>query len=91
MVGNVVDLGLVAYPSKDARLEIVSLHKDPPVVICHPQHPFAKQKTIKLKTLTGQKFVCFEPDIPTRKAIDKIFREYGVSVNTSWNLTTSKR
>jgi DNA-binding transcriptional LysR family regulator len=94
VLGNVVDLGLVAYPSKDARLEIVSLHKDPLVVICHPQHPFAKQKTAKLKTLTGQKFVCFEPDIPTRKAIDKIFREYGVRVNNVMefdNIETLKR
>ena len=94
MLGNVVDLGLVAYPSKDARLEIVPLHKDPLVVICHPQHPFAKQKTVKLKTLNGQKFVCFEPDLPTRKAVNKIFREYGVSVNNVMefdNIETLKR
>jgi DNA-binding transcriptional LysR family regulator len=94
VLGNVVDLGLVAYPSKDARLEVVSLHKDPLVIICHPQHPFAKQKTAKLKTLTGQKFVCFEPDILTHKAINKIFREYGVSVNNVMefdNIETVKR
>ena len=94
VLGNVVDLGLVAYPSKDARLEIVSLHKDPLVVICHPQHPFARQKTARLKTLTGQKFVCFEPDTPTRKAINKIFREYGVSVSNVMefdNIETLKR
>lgn len=94
VLSNVVDLGLVAYPSKDARLEIVLLHKDPLVVICHPQHPFAKQKTAKLKMLTGQKFVCFESDIPTRKAIDKVFREYGVSVKNVMefdNIETLKR
>jgi DNA-binding transcriptional LysR family regulator len=94
VLGNVVDLGLVAYPAKDGRLETVSLHKDPLAVICHPRHPFAKQKTVKLKMLTGQKFVGFEPDIPTRKAIDKIFREYGVSVNNVMefdNIETVKR
>jgi DNA-binding transcriptional LysR family regulator len=48
------------------------------VLICHPQHPFAKQKTIRLKALTGQKIIGFEPDLPTRKAIDKILREYDV-------------
>ncbi len=49
MLSNVVDLGLVAYPIKDPKLEIVGFRKDPLVLICHPQHPFAKLKSIKLK------------------------------------------
>ncbi len=77
---NVVDLGLIAYPIKDSKLEIIPLRKEPLVLICHPQHPFTKQKTIKLKALSGQKIIGFEPDIPTRKALDKILREHGVEV-----------
>ena len=77
---NVVDLGLVAYPQKDTKLEIVPLRKEPLVLICHPQHPFARQKTVKLKNMVGQKVIGFEPDIPTRKALDKILREHGVDV-----------
>lgn len=94
VLGNVVDLGLVAYPQKDAKLEIVPLRKDPLVLICHPHHPFAKQKTIRLKSIAGQKFVGFEPDIPTRKALDKILREHSVEVNTVMefdNIETVKR
>ena len=44
--------------------------------------------------LAGQKFVGFEPDIPTRKALDKILREHGVSVNNVMefdNIETVKR
>ena len=77
---NVVDMGLVAYPVKDSKLEIIPLSKEPLVLICHPSHPFAKQKSIKLKSLVGQKVIGFEPDIPTRKALDKILREYNVEV-----------
>jgi len=89
-----VDLGLVAYPTKDPKLEIIALRKDSLVLICHPQHPFAKQKTVKLKSLVGQKFVGFEPDIPTRKALDKILREYGITVTNVMefdNIETVKR
>src|SRR5882724_8800854 len=75
VLSNVVDLGLVAYPIREGKLETVALRKDPLVVICHPQHPFAKTKSVKLKALAGQKFISFEPDIPTRKAIDKILKE----------------
>ena len=78
VLSNVVDLGLVAYPTKDAKLEIIPLRKEPLVLVCHPQHPFAKQKAVKLKALAGQKIIGFEPDIPTRKALDKILKEYGV-------------
>ncbi|HLP76450.1 MAG TPA: LysR family transcriptional regulator [Candidatus Paceibacterota bacterium] len=94
VLGNVVDLGLVAYPSRDPKVEIIPLHKDPLVLICHPQHPFAKLKSTKLKTISGQKFIGFEPDIPTRKALDKILKENSVEVNTVMefdNIETVKR
>jgi len=94
VLGNVVDLGLVAYPVKDAKLEITPLRKEPLVLICHPQHAFAKLKNIKLKTLAGQKFIGFEPDIPTRKALDKILKEHDVTVNNVMefdNIETVKR
>jgi LysR family transcriptional regulator, transcriptional activator of the cysJI operon len=81
VLSNVVDLGLVAYPVRDSKLEIVPLRKEPLVLIAHPQHPFAKQKSIKLKSLSGQKVISFEPDIPTRKALDKILKEHDVEVN----------
>ena len=94
VLSNIVDLGLVAYPVKDAKLEIVPLHKDPLVLICHPQHPFAKQKTIKLKHLGDQKMVGFAPNIPTRKALDKILRDADVEVKYAMefdNVETVKR
>src|SRR3989440_1847830 len=80
VVGNVVDLGLVAYPVRDPKLEIYPLRKDALVLICHPQHPLAKNKSIRLKTLAGAKFIGFEPDIPTRKALDKVLKENSVEV-----------
>ena len=94
VLSNVVDLGLVAYPTKDSKVETVQLRKDPLVLICHPTHPFAKNKSIKLKTIAGQKFIAFEPDIPTRKALDKILKDYSVEVQTVMefdNVETVKR
>jgi DNA-binding transcriptional LysR family regulator len=94
VLGNVVDLGLVAYPTKDPKLEIVPLRKDTLVLICHPHHPLAKAKSVKLSQLAGEKFISFEPDIPTRKAIDKILREHSVKVETVMefdNIETVKR
>jgi DNA-binding transcriptional LysR family regulator len=94
VLGNVVDMGLVAYPVRDSKLEIVPLRKDRMVLICNPQHPFAKQKNVKLTSLSGQKFIGFEPDIPTRKAIDKILKDHSVQVQNVMefdNIETVKR
>ena len=94
VLGNVVDLGLVAFPSKDSKLEIVPLRRDNMVLICHPQHPLAQCKTTKLTAISGQKFIAFEPDIPTRKALDKILKDHNVEVQTAMefdNIETVKR
>jgi LysR family transcriptional regulator, transcriptional activator of the cysJI operon len=94
VLGNVVDLGLVAYPTRDSKLEICPLRKEPLVLICHPQHPLAKNKGIRLKAISGQKFISFEPDIPTRKALDRILKEHSVQVQHVMefdNIETVKR
>ena len=94
VIGNVVDLGLVAYPVRNRKLEICSLRRDPLVLICHPQHPLAAQKKIRLKALSGEKFIGFEPDIPTRKALDRILKLHAVHVQHVMefdNIETVKR
>ncbi len=94
VLGNITDIGLVAYPVKDHRLEVMPLRKDLLVLICHPSHPLAKHKVVKLAELQNQKFIGFEPDIPTRKAIDKILKDRDVNVNHVMefdNIETVKR
>jgi DNA-binding transcriptional LysR family regulator len=94
VLGNVVDLGLVAYPNRDPRLELVPLRNETLSVICHPSHPLARLKSLTLAELQDQRFIAFEPDIPTRKAIDKFLRDHDVTVRTVMefdNIETVKR
>ena len=94
VASNVADLGMVAYPMRDPKLEIIPLRKDPLVLICHPQQPLARSKNIKLKELEGQRFVSFDPDIPTRKATDRVLREHHIHVQHAMefdNIETVKR
>jgi hypothetical protein len=94
VLSNVADLGLVAYPVPDPKLEIVQMRKDPLVLICHPQHQFAREKSIKVEALNAQKCVSFEEDSPTRRALDEVFEAHGVSVERVMefdNIETVKR
>lgn len=94
VLSNIVDLGLVAYPVNDPKLEIIPIHNDRLVLICHPDHMLAKQDRVDLSKLQGERFIGFEPDIPTRLGIDKIFRDSGVQVTFAMefdNIETVKR
>lgn len=94
VLGNVVDLGLVAYPQKDPRLEVVNLKNDKLVLICHPDHPLTKKKLAQLSDVSGHKFIGFESDIPTRRAIDKKLKDEKVEVKHVMefdNIETVKR
>ena len=94
VLGNTVDLGLVAYPVRDSKIEVVPLRKELMVLACHPTHPLAKSPTVKLAQLRGQKFISFDADIPTRKAIDRILKEADIEVQHVMefdNIETVKR
>jgi DNA-binding transcriptional LysR family regulator len=54
VLNGTADLGLVARPLKNKRIQIIPLHKEPLVLICHPQDRFAKQKKIKLRAFRGE-------------------------------------
>ena len=77
---NLADLGLVAYPQERKGVEIEPAWKDKLVVICPPNHPLAKRQSLDLKAIDGQRFISFEPYLPTRKAIDGMFTQAGISV-----------
>ena len=94
VLGNVEDLGLVAYPVRHAELETIPLGTEQMSVICHPSHTFAGRKSLKIAALQGQNFIAFEKDIPTRKAVDKVLREHRIAVTTVMefdNIETVKR
>ena len=78
ILSNSIDLGLVAYPQKHKQLEILPFHDDVLVLVVSPNHPLAKCEHTNLEALSHEKFIGFEPDIPTRKATDRIFREANI-------------
>jgi len=88
------DIGIVAYPAKRKGIAVEEFATDRLVCICPPEHRFADRKTLKLSDLDGERFISFEPDLPTRKALDKEMKEAGVRVKREMefdNIETVKR
>ncbi|HEY4301686.1 MAG TPA: LysR substrate-binding domain-containing protein [Candidatus Didemnitutus sp.] len=91
---NSVDFGLVAFPQKLRQIETLPFRNDRLVLITHPSHPLAKSTEVDLKSLAGHKFIGFDPDIPTRKAVDQIFRDNKLEITPVMefdNIETVKR
>lgn len=76
------DVGLVAYPTLRRGLTSVTFWKDRLKLICCPGHPLASRKKVVLADLAGGKFIAFEPDLPTRREVDRALRKAGVRVRT---------
>ena len=80
IIGNTIDIGIVAFPVRDHRIEIVNLGKDQMVLITNPAHQFGRLQKIRAQLIRGQKFIGFEPDVPSRRAIDKVLKDKDVDV-----------
>ena len=94
ILANSIDLGLIAYPQKHKQLEILPFHDDELILACNPEHPFALSEEVDIQELNKQKIIGFEPDIPTRKATDKIFKDSDIDVDLVMefdNVETVKR
>jgi LysR family transcriptional regulator, transcriptional activator of the cysJI operon len=91
--GN-VDIGLVAVPKRDKRLEVYDFEDEPLVLACSPKHPFSHEQQVDIHRLQFEKFIAFEKNVPTRAWIDSILERYNVAVRQVMefdNIETIKR
>lgn len=82
------DLGLVSFPIRGRGIIADVFDEDEMVIICHPTHKLAKKKKTKLKELQDERFVAFEPDTPTRKAIDRALKTHDISFSQQHEFDT---
>jgi DNA-binding transcriptional LysR family regulator len=94
VVGNAVDIGIVAYPARRSGVDILPFRSDELVLVCPPTHALAGFKKVELRKLTGLPFIAFDRDVPTRRAIDRILRDNDVKAKIVMefdNIETIKR
>jgi len=91
VLGNVVDLGLVAYPMRDAKLELVPLRKEPMVLICHPQNRSRSPRLSNSARSTACASSASNMTSPLARRPTRSSRNTISRSNTPWNSTTSRR
>jgi LysR family transcriptional regulator, transcriptional activator of the cysJI operon len=75
-----LDIGLVAVPRRDKRLEVYDFEDEPLVLACSPKHPLAAHSHIDIHKLQFERFISFEEGVPTRIWIDGIFQRYNIVI-----------
>jgi DNA-binding transcriptional LysR family regulator len=88
------DLGLAAYPQSRAGVDVIPFREDKLAVVLPPGHPLASKQKLPMAALAGLPFIAFDREAPTRKAIDKLFRDKGIELNPTMemdNVETIKR
>lgn len=88
------EIGIVAYPQPRAGVDIHPFRDDKLVVVCAPSHPLATKSKVSLTALSGVPFIAFDREAPTRKALDRLFREKNLDVEPVMeidNIETIKR
>jgi DNA-binding transcriptional LysR family regulator len=89
-----IDIGLVAVPKRDKRLEVYDFEEEPLVLVCSPKHPLAGESKIDIHKVQFEKFVGFGKEVPTRAWVDSILQRYNVVVRPVMefdNIETVKR
>lgn len=93
-LNNTIDFGIVALPLKRPDIAVIPFRNDKLVIVCSPEHRLARRRRVSVEALTGEDFIAFERDIPTRKTIDRILKRHKVAVNYTMefdNIETIKR
>lgn len=74
------DLGLVSFPHRSAKLEIIPWRDEEMVLACSPKHPLAGRDRIRPSELEGHNYVHFDGTLDIRKKVDQFLREHEASV-----------
>ena len=80
-IQGLCDIGIIAYPWQHPLVDIKQIGKEKLIFTCSPKYQLASRKKISLKDLNKRDFIGFIKEIPTRNAIDEIFKEHDVKVN----------
>jgi len=89
-----VDIGLVAVPKRDKRLDVYDFEEEPLVLVCSPKHPLSYESQVDIHKLQFERFIAFEKGVPTRAWIDNILERYNIVVRPVMefdNIETVKR
>jgi DNA-binding transcriptional LysR family regulator len=94
VLSDEVELGIISYPDERRGLTVLPWREQEMVLVCTPQHRFAKLKAVEVKQFRHEIFVGFDTELVIAKKIERFLKEHGVDPNVAVrfdNIEAAKR
>lgn len=93
VVSGRADVGLLSYPDRFKKVDVVALRDEEMAVVCPPDHALAAYPRVEARQLRGLEMVGFDTDLPVGRRIAGYLKEHDASPTTAHsfdNLDTIK-
>ncbi len=84
------DLYILSQPPDDLDVSIHPFMENPLVVLAWRNHPLVSEQNISTKRLVEEPFIMREPGSGTRKAVQKLFDDQGLSLKVKLDLGSNE-
>lgn len=85
-----LDIGLIEGSVSDENLTVLPVCQDELVIVCGKAHPFARKKSISLKSLDGQNYVSRESGSTERNQYEQLLEQRGISLKRMFCSTNTE-
>jgi len=79
VVGQQCELGIVSYPQRWRKVEIIPLRDERMVAVCQPSHELAKRESVHASELAGWQMATFDNELPAGRKIRQYLKEHGAA------------
>ncbi|MBD2343737.1 LysR family transcriptional regulator [Anabaena subtropica] len=90
MISNMDDLYIMSQVPEHLDVTCHPFLDNPLVVVAPANHPLAKEKNIPIERLSNEPFIMREPGSGTRRTVQKLLEEQGVSVKVKLELGSNE-
>jgi len=90
MSSNLDDLYIMSQVPENLDLNFEPFLENPLVVFAPTSHPLVKEKNIPIQRLANEPFIMREPGSGTRRAVQNLFEEHGVTVKVKLELGSNE-
>ena len=90
MTNNMDDLYIMSQIPEHLDISYQQFLENPLVVLAPINHPLSKEKNIPIQRLADEPFIMREPGSGTRRAVQKLFDQHGVTVKVKLELGSNE-
>jgi LysR family transcriptional regulator for metE and metH len=85
-----IDIAVMGRPPEELDVDVTVIGDHPHVIIAPPDHPLAREVSIKPSRLADEVFLVREPGSGTRGLMEKFFQENGIAPKTGMQIGSNE-